>query len=161
MPRRRRAALISGALALVLVGGAGIATASSDWPWGSGMRALRSYVYTSPTWGECELRQGDFVAANPLQQFEIDRIIDEWFATADISAAVKPLTGKYLDVLEDSQESDAELITDPRRTDLNYWMAVDLAVGELVHEELRAHGFGTGSVTGSGSQVHCEGEEWQ
>lgn len=161
MPRRRRIGMVSGVLALLLIGGAGVATASSPWLWGAGMNPNRSYAYTSPTWGACELRHGDYVAANPFHQFEIDRIIDEWFATADISAEVEPLIDKYLDVLEDSQAREPEPITDPRLPDLNYWTAVEQAVGEALHEELQRNGFDTGSVTGSSSQVHCEGEVWQ
>jgi hypothetical protein len=124
------------------------------------MHPTRSYTYTSPTWGQCELRQGNFVAANPLRQLELDRVIDEWFATANVSAEVEPLIGKYLKVIEDSQANAPEPITDPRLPDLNYWTAVELALGEALHEELDAHGFGTANVTSSAGQVHCEGEDW-
>lgn len=158
--RRRRIGVVAGVLSLVLVGGAGVATASSTWLWGAGMESNRSYTYTSPTWGECELRQGNFVAANPLRQLELDRVIDEWFATASVSAAVEPLIGKYLDVVEDAQANEPEPITDPRLPDLNYWTAVDQAVGEALHAELLSRGFGQGSVTNSASQVHCDGEQW-
>lgn len=159
-PRRRRIGIAAGVLSLVLVGGAGVATASSPWLWGAGMNSNRSYTYTSPTWGQCELRQGNFVAANPFRQLELDRVIDEWFTTTDISAQVEPLIGKYLDMLEDAQANQPEPITDPRLPDLNYWNAVDLAVSEALFVELGAHGFGLGSVTNGGSQVHCEDEQW-
>jgi hypothetical protein len=160
-PRRRRIGIAAGIISLALVGGAGVATASSTWLWGAGMDAHRSYTYTSPTWGQCELRQGNFVAANPLRQFELDRVIDQWFATADISAETEPLIGKYLDVIEDSQANAPEPSADPRVPDLNYWMAVEQAVSEALYVELRAQGFGRGSVTNGGSQVHCEGEQWR
>lgn len=159
--RRRRIGIVAAALSLVLVGGAGVATASSTWLWGAGMDSNRSYMYTSPNWGQCELRQGNFVAANPLRQFELDRVIAEWFASADVSAQVEPLIGKYLDVLEDSQANEAEPIADPRLPDLNYWTAVDQAVSEALYAELLTQGFGQGSVTNSASQVHCEGEQWR
>jgi hypothetical protein len=159
-PRRRRIGAMAGVLSLLLVGGAGVATASSTWLWGAGMESHRSYTYTSPTWGQCELRRGNFVAANPLRQFELDRVIDDWFATADVSAEAEPLIGKYLDMLEDSQADEPEPLTDPRRPDLNYWMAVDQAVDEALYAELLAQGFGQGSVTTSAGQVHCDGEQW-
>lgn len=159
-PRRRRIGIAAAILSLVLVGGAGIATASSPWLWGAGMESNRSYTYTSPTWGQCELRQGNFVASNPFRQFELDRVIDEWFAKADLSAEVEPLMGKYLDVIEDAQAKEPQPITDPRLPDLNYWSAVDLAVSEALYVELGTRGFGQGSVTNSSSQVHCEGEQW-
>lgn len=159
--RRRRIGTVAGILALVLVSGAGVATASSTWLWGAGMNSNRNHLYTSPTWGQCELRQGNFVAANPLRQFELDRVIDEWFATADVPAETEALIGKYLDVLEDSQANEPDTITDPRLPDLNYWMAVDQALSEALYVELRAHGFDQGSVTNSAGQVHCDGEQWQ
>jgi len=159
--RRRRIGIVAGVLSLVLVSGAGVATASSIWLWGAGMDSNRSYTYTSPTWGLCELRQGNFISANPLRQFELDRVIDEWFATADVSAEAEPLIGKHLAVLEDSQANEPEPITDPRLPDLNYWTAVDQAVSEALYGELLAQGFGPGSVTNSASQVHCDGEQWK
>lgn len=158
--RRRRIGIAAAVLSVMLVGGTGVAVASSPWLWGAGMHPNRAYEYTSPTWGQCELRQGNFVAANPLRQFELDKIIDEWFATADVSAQVEPLIGKYLEVIETSQANEPEPITDPRLTDLNHWTAVDQALGEALHEELAARGFDTGSVTSSSGQVHCEGEDW-
>lgn len=75
--RRRRIGVVAGVLSLVLVGGAGVATASSTWLWGAGMEPNRSYTYTSPTWGECELRQGNFVTAAPIfRQLRNDPRID-------------------------------------------------------------------------------------
>lgn len=124
------------------------------------MELNRSYTYSSPTWGECELRQGNFVAADPLRQLELDRVIDEWFATANVSAAVEPLIGKYLDAVEVAHANEPKPNTDPRLPDLNYWTAVDQAVGEALHAELLTQGFEQGSVTNSASQVHCDGEQW-
>lgn len=158
--RRRRIGVAAGVLSLLLVGGAGVATASSMWLWGAGMNANRSYTYTSPTWGQCELRQGNFVAANPLRQLELDRVVDDWFATANISAQVEPLIGEYLDVVEESQANERVPITDPRLPDLNYWTAVDQAMNEVLYAEFVTQGFDKGSVTHSGSQLHCEGEQW-
>lgn len=158
--RRRRIGVAAGVLSLLLAGGAGVATASSMWLWGAGMNANRSYTYTSPTWGQCELRQGNFVAANPLRQLELDRVVDDWFATANISAQVEPLIGEYLDVVEESQANERVPITDPRLPDLNYWTAVDQAMNEVLYAEFVTQGFDKGSVTHSGSQLHCEGEQW-
>lgn len=158
--RHRRIGIAAGVLSLMLVGGAGVAVASSPWLWGAGMHPNRAYEYTSPTWGRCELRQGNFVAANPLRQVELDQVIDEWFGTADLKVQVEPLIGKYLEVIELSQANEPEPIIDPRLADLNYWTAVEQALGEALHEELVARGFDGGSVTSSSGQVHCEGEDW-
>ncbi|MFJ2535786.1 hypothetical protein [Microbacterium maritypicum] len=159
--RRRRTGIMAGVLSLMLVSGTGVAAASSPWLWAVGMNSSRSYTYTSPTWGQCELRQGNFVAADPFRQFELDRVIDEWFATANVSAEVEPLIGESLDVVEESQANKSEPITDPRLPDLNYWAAVDQAVHGALYAELVLQGFDQGSVTSSASQVHCAGEQWK
>ena len=166
VPVRRRVPRIAlgVGLAALLVGGAGVATASSVWDWNSGTSdPNRSYAYTSPTWGSCELRFGDFVASNPLLQIELDHVIDEWFSSTDIESQTAPLVDKHLAQLQRDQLGDSEVVKDPRLPDLNYWIASDQAVGELLDRELRAHGFdaekGDGVASGA-SQVHCAGEQW-
>jgi hypothetical protein len=158
--RRRRIGIAAGALAALLLGGAGLATAGSDWRWGAGMEnPEHSVTYTSPTWGQCELRLGEHQAVNPFDQPGIDRVIDAWFADADLESQILPLVPKYLLVLEESQAADPVAITDQRLPDLNYWLAVEQAVGELLHDELSRHGYG-GRLSSGASQVHCEGEDW-
>ncbi len=163
--RKRRAAVLSGALALLLVGGAGIATASSDWLWGPGLENPdRSYTYASPTWGECEIRYSGWDTDNPLMQLEVDRIIDDWFATTDVEAAAAPYVARYLATIEADQAASEEEITDPRTPDLNAWFAHDQALSMVLHEELTANGIdtGRGDLAGaeSHSQLHCEDEDW-
>ncbi|WP_065572053.1 hypothetical protein [Microbacterium oleivorans] len=156
-PRRRRLGIVAGALALALAGGASFAAASSSWDWNAGMNPNRSHTYTSPTWGECELRVGNIVAANPLRQFELDRAIDDWFATADVAAEVEPYIAGHLAVLEGDQ-SDA---TDPRSADAYYWVAVDEALGDAMSAGLSERGFDNASISTGSGQVHCEGEQWK
>lgn len=161
--RARRTALLSGALALLLVGGAGVAVASSDWLWNPGLDdPNRVYSYTSPTWGECELRFSALDTHDAGKDSQVNRIIDDWFATTDVEAAAAPLVVKYLDELESAQAADPTQAVDPRVADLNAWTAHEQAVGELVHEELEANGFDSDALAGteSHSQVHCDGEEW-
>lgn len=160
---RRRAAALSGGLVLVLLGGAGMATATSDWRWGEGLESPdRSYSYTAPTWGECEIRFSGFDTHNVFIQANVNQIVDEWFATADVEAAAAPFLDKYLAVMTDSQSEDPDISDDPRLADLNAWTAHEQALGEALHNELRAHGFESGSLAGaeSHSQLHCEGEDW-
>jgi hypothetical protein len=162
---RRRIALLSGALALVLVGGAGVATATSDWLWGQGLENPdRSYTYTSPTWGQCEIRYSGFDTHNPLTQADVNRVIDEWFANTDVEAAADPYVAKYLEQIEADQKAAADPITDPRLADLNAWQAHDQALATALHDELKAHGYdsGAGDLAGTDghSQLHCEGEDW-
>jgi hypothetical protein len=163
-PRRaRRTALLSGALALFLVGGAGVAVASSDWLWGAGLDDPdRVYSYTSPTWGECELRFSALDTHDLTTNGPVNRIVDEWFATTDVEAAAAPLVPGFLAELEDGRASDATAEEDPRQADLDAWTAHEQAVSELVHAELADNGFGGDALAGtdSHSQVHCDGEDW-
>ncbi|MEV7609168.1 hypothetical protein AB0N61_06785 [Microbacterium sp. NPDC089320] len=160
---RRRTAVLSGLLTLFLVGGTGVAVASSDWLWGPGLDDLdRVYTYTSPTWGECELRFSAMDTHDVFTNARVNRIVDEWFAATNVEAAAAPLVPKYLATLEAADDADASAEADPRRADLNAWTANEQAVGELIHDQLRAHGFGGDVLAGTDahSQVHCEGEEW-
>ncbi|NJI59123.1 hypothetical protein HCX50_06745 [Microbacterium oxydans] len=166
-PRRRgrRAAVLSGALGLLLVGGAGIATASSDWLWGSGLEDPdRSYTYTSPTWGECEIRYSGWDIHNPVTQLQVNRIIDDWFANTDVEAAAEPYVAEQLAAVEADLAASEETATDPRQPDLNAWRAHDQALSMALYEELKANGIDTGrgdlAGTDSHSQLHCEGEDW-
>jgi len=163
--KKRRTAVLSGALGLLLAGGAGIATASSDWLWSPGLENPdRSYSYTSPTWGECEIRYSGWDTHNPLTQTQVDRIIDEWFANTDVEAAAEPYVAEYLAAVEADMAGSAEEISDPRAPDLNAWRAHDQALSMALYEELKANGFdtGRGDLAGSDahSQLHCEDEDW-
>lgn len=164
LPRSaRRTAALSGALALLLVGGAGVATATSDWLWVDGLESPdRSYSYTAPTWGECEIRFSGIESDNPFIQAEVNRIIDEWFATADVEAAAAPFVDKYLAVLEDTQAQEPESQADQRTADLNAWTAHEQALGDALHAELEVHGYRPADLvrSSSHSQLHCEGEDW-
>lgn len=161
--RSRRTAVLGGVLALMLVGGAGVATASSDWLWGDGLdNPDRSYSYTAPTWGECEIRFSGLDTHNLFTQAQVNTIIDEWFANADVEAEAAPFVDEYRSFFEESYERDQ--ITDPRSADLIEWSAREQALGMALHNELAAHGFdsATGVLQGaeSHSQLHCEGEDW-
>ncbi|CAL4861274.1 hypothetical protein [Microbacterium sp. MM2322] len=157
-PRRhRRVGIVAGALTLTLAGGASFAAASSSWDWSAGMNPNRSHTYLSPTWGECELRVGNIVAANPLRQFELDRAIDDWFATEDVAAEVEPYIAGHLDVLK----RDPSNGSDPRAADTNHWVAVDEALWDAMSAGLRDRGFDNASISSGGGQVHCDGEQWK
>lgn len=161
--RGRRVAVLSGMFALLFAGGAGVATAASDWYWVPGLEDPgRNYTYTAPTWGECEIRFSGLETHNVFTQANVDRIVDEWFATADVEAEAAPFVDKYLAVLKDAQSDDPAMQSDSRAGDLNAWTAHEQALAEALHNELRAHGFDSDSLAGaeSHSQLHCDGEDW-
>ena len=161
--RSRRMGVLGGVLALMLVGGAGVATASSDWLWSDGLdNPDRSYAYTAPTWGECEIRFSGIDTHNLFNQAQVNTIVDEWFANADVEAEAAPFVDEYRAFFEESYERDQ--VTDPRDADLIEWSAREQALGMALHNELVEQGFdsGTGALQGSEShsQLHCEGEDW-
>jgi len=162
---RRRVMLLGGVLALLLAGGAGVATANSDWRWSPGLdNPDRSYTYTSPTWGQCEIRVSHLDMTNPLVEAEVNRIVDDWFASTGVEAAAAPYVAKYLAEVEASQGGSAEPLTDPRLADLNSWTAHGQALDEALHDELAEHGFAAGDARlawgSSFGQVHCDHEDW-
>lgn len=161
--RRRRAVVAGGVVALFLVGGAGVAVASSDWLWSEGLEdSDRVYTYTSPTWGECELRFSALDTHDIFTDEQVNEVIDRWFETTDVEAEAAPLVPKYLATVEDADAADPEAVKDPRQADLNAWTAHEQAVGELLHEELAANGFDSNRLAGaeSHSQLHCDDEDW-
>ena len=166
VPRRRRRNVALGSLlGLLLVGGAGFAGASSDWLWGDGLENPdRSYTYTSPTWGQCELRYSGYDTHNLFIQADVNRIIDEWFANNDVEAAAAPFVDGYLAQIEAGQAvTGDEGSSDPRLPDLNAWLAHDQALGEALGNALKAHGYDSeNGLSGAEahSQLHCEGEDW-
>ncbi|MFT4213231.1 MAG: sigma factor-like helix-turn-helix DNA-binding protein [Microbacterium sp.] len=165
-PVRRPATIAVGAgLVALIVGGAGIATASSDWLWNPVLdNADRSYTYTASTWGQCEIRFSSLDVHNPFIQADVDRIIDEWFARTDVEAAAAPYVDGVLAQLEADQAALDQQLTDPRIADLTAWTAHEQALGEALFAELAAHGYDveTGVFGGAEahSQVHCDGEDW-
>jgi hypothetical protein len=160
-PSGRRRIAIGSAIGLLFLGGAGVATASSDWLWGGGLENPdRSYAYTAPTWGQCEIRFSALDTHNPLIQAQVDAIIDDWFASADVEAAAEPFVAGYLAQLESDQEGAPDGVTDDRIADLNAWTAHEQALYQALFDELAEHGFATLPGADFHSQVHCDEEDW-
>lgn len=161
--RKRRVLILAGVLTAALVGGTGVATATGDWPWSPGLEDPdRSYVYTAPTWGQCEIRFSRLDTHNPFIQADVDRIVDDWFANTDVEAAAAPYVDRHLAVIEAARSTASGETTDPREADLNAWTAHEQALNDALYVELNAHGYDSGALAGSNahSQVHCEGEDW-
>jgi hypothetical protein len=165
-PRAKKAAIATGVLALLMAGGAGVATADSDWSWIPGLENPdHSYTYTSPTWGECEIRfsglDGDGVSA------DAGRVIDDWFRNTDLRAAVEPLVPGYTAPLQRGlteammpDETGVASDADPRTADLIAWQAREQAVQELLFDELEAQGVEVPVWTSSFSQLNCDDADW-
>jgi hypothetical protein len=54
-PRAKRTAIISGALALLMAGGAGVATAADYFDWASLNNPIGSYTYEVPSGATCDI----------------------------------------------------------------------------------------------------------
>ena len=176
--RYRRTAIFSGTLALLLAGGAGVATAASGWLWGPGLENPdRTYSYTSATWGECEIRYSSVDTYDPTIQGGVDRAVDGWFANTDVEAAAGPFVAKHLAELEAAQAATDQTDIDPRAAEINEWTAHDQALQEAAANALKAAGYDLTDLPAPKlpehdsdfeefaaltwhSQLHCSGENW-
>jgi len=161
--RRSRTLALGGAITALLVGGSGLALASSGWLWVDGLENPdRSYAYTSPSWGECELRVSGYAISNPFLQADVNQVVDDWFAHADVEAAAARYVPEYLNSIRASNAEAGVNPDGPRQADLDAWLAHEQALGEALHDELVARGFDSTALAGASahSQLHCDGEDW-
>ncbi|MFD4957293.1 hypothetical protein [Microbacterium sp. NPDC058389] len=142
-PRRRRVGIAAGALAVLLVGGAGVATATDLVPWDE--RAQDPYALLSfqlPSGVTCEQRiielAADPAAARWLREFSSER---DLVAMADVEGYLA-----RMDTWEQPQYSDR---------DDRLWQGINGAVWELVLAQAHEAGFPNGALAGSSSQTYC------
>lgn len=98
-PRRRSVALAAGALAAVLVGGAGVAAATDGFSWAPWAQdPLGAVQFTMANGLACELRFSEFapgsdpgLVADPAFLAEINRVLEDWYRTSDVVSAAQAL----------------------------------------------------------------------
>ncbi len=98
----RRAAVLSGALGLLLVGGAGIRdrvvrTGSGGQGWRIPTEATRT---PRPPGENARSATAVGIPTNPVTQLQVNRIIDEWFANTDVEVAAEPYVAEQLAAVE-------------------------------------------------------------
>ncbi|MDY0909484.1 hypothetical protein [Microbacterium sp. CFBP9034] len=156
--RRRRIAALSGALAIVLVGGAGVATATDGFRWIPWVQEpVGAVSFTMPNGLDCELRFSEYRGgADPTYVAEVNRALEEWYRTADVVAeaqALLPQKREHYAAMRTAEEQAAleaqlaELSPTERAEEMAHnawvdeWIAWDLVVSDLETQALRDVGF--------------------
>jgi hypothetical protein len=168
--RRGRAPRIVAAatLAALLVGGAGVATATDGFRWAPWAQDPVGAVKIAMQDGrQCELRFSEYRAGNPFFLGEVNAILRDWYRSTDVVAEARAVLPTMLqrvgpvdlapgETLGSLPEGEAE-----RRAWSREWLAWDLAVSEVESRELSRHGIapGDGRFDGSerSSQIRCDG----
>ncbi|MGM7665956.1 hypothetical protein [Microbacterium sp. A93] len=142
-PRAKKAALVTGVLALLMAGGAGVAVATDLFPWTAAQQdPYVSVSYTLPSGLSCEQRlflldADDPAAAEWLKDFAAE---NDLFALSNVDG--------YLGRMKTWEQ--------PQPTgDAGYWAAVSGAVWETVLIEAERAGFASDALTGEQSQTFC------
>ncbi|BDV30855.1 hypothetical protein [Microbacterium terricola] len=156
-PRRRRIALVSGVLAVVLVSGAGVAAATDGFSWGPwAQHPVGAVPFTMPNGFACELRFSPYSGGSDAAFVaEVNRTLEDWYRSTDVVAAATPLLPAMREHLADlAAESaadpgaDMSVLTPAERADeiehrawAAEWMAWEWVVGDLETQALRHAGY--------------------
>lgn len=94
--RGRRIAVTSGALALVLCGGAGVAAATDGFTWAPWAQdPLGAVAFTMDTGMSCELRYTGYTGGDAVFVSEVNRALEAWYRSADVVAAAAALVPEH------------------------------------------------------------------
>ncbi|WP_439592519.1 hypothetical protein [Microbacterium sp.] len=153
-PRRRRIVIASSVLAAVILGGAGVATATDLFPWAGPQKdPYVSFEYRLPSGIQCEQRI-----------FEVDSMnadAEQWlreFAGRNDLVALADVDG-YLARMEQWEKEDPPAADAERQSpDERYWSAVSAAVWERIALEAESAGFGAGVFSAEQSLTFCMDE---
>lgn len=151
-PRAKRAALISGALALLMAGGAGVAVAADFFDWANLNNPIGSYTYQLPSGATCDVVFGDVQIVERKdgeRRDQIERDLRNWFETTDVVGVAVSEVEEYL-----PRAQRMTVPGDENRTDTAYSTAFDMSVSDQAMAELERLGYDD-EVAGYGSQGSC------
>lgn len=155
--RPRRAATVAGVLALVMAGGAGVATATDYWA--SVNNPIGTYSYQVPSGATCEVVFGDVQIAERSDRARRDQIENDlqvWFAATDVVAIAESRVDEYVqerhDMLADAGLVDGEL--SGHDLDIAYAYAIDRSISDQAMAEIERLGY-TAEGVGYGAQGRC------
>lgn len=175
-PRRHPRVLIAGgAVAAVLIAGVGTAAATDGFSWAPwAQNPLGAIPFTMANGFDCELRFSNYTAGtDPWFVGEVNRILREWYVTADVIGEVEVLVpaareNPDLDSIELQPGETLESLPPgeaEHREWIREWMAWDQAVSEAEWDELARHGIRPGDPRMEGSersgQIQCLDEDHQ
>ncbi|MGV2983571.1 hypothetical protein ACNPNP_07650 [Microbacterium sp. AGC85] len=155
--RPRRAATVAGVLALVMAGGAGVATATDYWA--SVNNPIGTYSYQVPSGATCEVVFGDVQIAERSDRARRDQIENDlqvWFAATDVVAIAESRVDEYVqerhDMLADAGLVEGEL--SGHDLDMAYAYAIDRSISDQAMAEIERLGY-TAEGVGYGAQGRC------
>ena len=155
--RPRRAATVAGVLALVMAGGAGVATATDYWA--SVNNPIGTYSYQVPSGATCEVVFGDVQIAERSDRARRDQIENDlqvWFAATDVVAIAESRADEYVqerhDMLADAGLVEGEL--SGHDLDMAYAYAIDRSISDQAMAEIERLGY-TAEGVGYGAQGRC------
>lgn len=174
-PRRgRRIAVASGALAILLVGGAGVAVATDGFSWGPWLSdPVGTYSLTLPSGLDCTVRIAQYTASDPAVAGDVNRIVADWWRSADVAAEAETLVPRMIGRMRASENSvyiaeTGETVpggygTEWYDADGEYSFAFTLAIGELEQDVLQRNGYTTDDLAAAGLEggygVKCLAED--
>lgn len=158
--------LVAVGLAVVLTsGGLGFAAATDIWgPWKQ--ESIGGVQFTMANGFQCELQYSGYTGGeDPAYVAEINSILENWYRSADVLAAVQPNVPAKLEELGPIELQPGETLeTLPpgevqHREWARQWVAWDQAISDAEWQELRSHGIEPGDPRLAGSersgQIQC------
>lgn len=157
-PLRPRVLLAAGLAAVLTSGGLGLAAATDIWaPWKQ--ESIGAVQFTMGNGFQCEMRYSGYTGGeDPAFVGEVNGILENWYRSADVLAAVEPIVPSKLEELGPIElQPDETLETLPpgeveHREWAREWLAWDLAVSDAEWQELASHGIQPGDGRMEGSQ---------
>lgn len=177
--RARPIAVASGALALLLVSGAGVAAATDGFSWGPWVQEpIGAVSFTMANGFSCELRFSEYTkGADAAFVGEVNQALEDWYRSADVVAQAEALVPAKLaelaameaDAPKDPEADMSGLTADERADEIEHrawaseWLAWDLAVADLELEALKSAGISLPDPRFDRServgQIQCTDEE--
>lgn len=157
--RPKRVAVIAGAVALVMAGGAGVATAADYWA--SLNNPIGEYTYQVPSGATCEVVFGDvqiIERSDRERQEQIQNDLLAWFDRADLVAIAESEVDEYMETRRAGLEQAGTPQGDLAGYDLDmaYAYAIDRSVSDQAMAELERLGYAD-EITSYGAQGRCPG----
>lgn len=151
-PRGKRAAVITGVLALLMAGGAGVATAADYFDWASLTNPVGTYSYQDPRGATCDVVFGDVRIVDRSdreRRDQIERDLRTWFENTDVVDIAVAEVDDYLPQAQRMTYPSAE-----NSADLAYRTAIDMSVSGQAMAELERLGYAD-EVAEYGAQGNC------
>ena len=166
-------------LAVLLVGGAGVAVATDGFDWAPWVQdPVGAVSFTMANGFDCELRFSEYTAGSDAAFLsDVNRLLRDWYGSTDVvseAQALLPAQRDQVAAMEaaqpDDPEADMSSLTPEERADeienrgwAREWLAWSLAVSDLETDALRNGGFAADDERFVGSersgQIQCFDED--